>query len=818
MLNALSLDPATTQKRLGDGFYEQRLITEQVAQLTGRRFLAGYADDETQYRALLDAGVTLAREWQLVPGVALSEAQMAQLTSDIVWLVQQTVTLADGRQQTVLVPQLYVRVREGDLQSSGALIAGDTLQLNVRDELINRGTLAGRSLVNLSADTLQNLGGRILGKDVLAQTRSDLINLGGSFAAGRSLTLQAGGNLQMESTVRTSTSAQGSRTQIDRLATLYVGQADGSEGSGQLLALAGGDARFTATRIDSGGSVTLAAGNNLHLATVQEASDQQIVWNSKNRRSDTRQQEVGTLIQSQGDLTLIAGQDLTARAASVSSTQGALTANAGQDLTIEAGQARLAFDDAHQQKSKGLLSRKTKTTRDTLDQTTAIASTFSGETVTLQAGNDMRIQGSNVVSTANTTLLAQNHLSIEAATETHRESHFKKTTQSGVFGSGGVGFTIGSRMQSTDRQSTATGAAKSTVGSVAGNVTLLAGKQYKQVGSEVIAPQGNIAIAAHNIAIEEARETSRSVTEQKFKQSGLTVAFSNPVVSAVQTAQQMATAARNTSDPRMQALAAANTALSAKNAADAVKAGQGVTTPDGKTNQLPVYNDKGEVTGTRDANAADQVGGINISISLGTSKSSSKTIQTSDTAAASTLSASGDLTLTATGAVQDSDITVQGSALSAGKQLKLQAEDEIRLLAAQNTSTQAGQRKNSSASVGIGFSLGGSQNGFTLQAGASSGKGKTDGKDLFWSNTQLNAGNTLTLQSGGDTTLKGAVASAPQVIAKVGGHLAIESLQDLSTYRSKDQSAGFSMSLCIPPLCAGAAPVSGSVSASQSKV
>jgi len=34
--------------------------------------------------------------------------------------------------------------------------------------------------------------------------------------------------------------AQGSRTQIDRLATLYVGQADGSEGSGQLLALAGG--------------------------------------------------------------------------------------------------------------------------------------------------------------------------------------------------------------------------------------------------------------------------------------------------------------------------------------------------------------------------------------------------------------------------------------------------------------------------------------------------------------------------------------------------------------------------------------------------
>ncbi|MDQ5958961.1 MAG: filamentous hemagglutinin, partial [Pseudomonadota bacterium] len=45
MLAQLALDPATTQKRLGDGFYEQRLITEQVAQLTGRRFLIGYQNE-----------------------------------------------------------------------------------------------------------------------------------------------------------------------------------------------------------------------------------------------------------------------------------------------------------------------------------------------------------------------------------------------------------------------------------------------------------------------------------------------------------------------------------------------------------------------------------------------------------------------------------------------------------------------------------------------------------------------------------------------------------------------------------------------------
>lgn len=41
MINALSYDPSTMTKRLGDGFYEQKLVREQVAQLTGRRFLTG---------------------------------------------------------------------------------------------------------------------------------------------------------------------------------------------------------------------------------------------------------------------------------------------------------------------------------------------------------------------------------------------------------------------------------------------------------------------------------------------------------------------------------------------------------------------------------------------------------------------------------------------------------------------------------------------------------------------------------------------------------------------------------------------------------
>ncbi|HCT28043.1 MAG TPA: hypothetical protein DIW85_17800, partial [Stenotrophomonas sp.] len=107
LLGQMGYSPDTVHKRLGDGYYEQKLVREQIGQLTGRRFLDGYASDEAQYRALLEAGATVASEWGLRPGVALTEAQMAQLTSDIVWLVEQTVTLADGSTTTALVPQVY---------------------------------------------------------------------------------------------------------------------------------------------------------------------------------------------------------------------------------------------------------------------------------------------------------------------------------------------------------------------------------------------------------------------------------------------------------------------------------------------------------------------------------------------------------------------------------------------------------------------------------------------------------------------------------------------------------------------------------------
>ncbi len=763
MLSQLRLDPGSIQKRLGDGFYEQKLIREQVAQLTGRRFLDGYGSDEAQYRALIDKGVTYAKEWGLRPGVALTPAQMAQLTSDIVWLVEKEVTLPGGATTRALVPQVYVRVKPGDIDGSGALMAGRTVNLNVSGDLINRGSIAGRDVVAITAENIKNLGGRITGGDVALQARTDLSNLGGIIDGNQSLAVQAGRDLNVETTTRSNSNAQGSVTNVGRVAGLYVTAPSG----GVLVASAGRDVNLVAAQIgnaSSGGQTVVAAGKDLNLKTVETANAQSLQWDSKNWRNDSTRQEVGTSIQTHGDLRLSAGHDLNARGAQVTSDKGALVATAGNDVQLTAAQTTRNVDEAHQHKGRsGFLSSKTITTRDTLSETTAQGTTLSGDTTYVQAGQDIGVVGSNVVSTAGTTLVAKNDVRIEAAREATDERHFREEKKSGIFSNGGFGFTIGKQQQSQDNQDGRTTAAASTVGSTEGSVAIGAGNDYRQVGSNVLAPQGDIAIQARKVDILEAQETSHSTQETKFKQSGLTVAVTAPVISAIQTAEQMSRAAGQSGDARMQVLAGATTALAGKNAADAIAS---------------------------DPRAA---GGVGISITVGSSKSGSKTTQDVIQSAASQVAAGGDVSIRATGAGRDSSITVQGSDIKGGGDVALRADGDINLLAARNTSDL--QRSSSSQSAGVGVAInvgsGGAAIGFT--ANASGSRGKADGSDVNWRNTHVAAGNQLTLASGGDTNLRGAVASGKQVVADVGGNLNIESLQDTSTYQSRDQSLGGSV-------------------------
>ena len=436
--------------------------------------------------------------------------------------------------------------------------------------------------------------------------------------------------------------------------------------------------------------------------------------------------------------------------------------------------------------------QQTSTTeRRSQTQTSAVGTTAGGVNVTVGAAQDINLKGSSVIGEQNVTLAAGNNINIEAAQNTSTQSNFYETKESGLLSGGGpLSISIGNRQQSTDHKDQSTTAAASTIGAINGNVNITAGNTYQQTGSDLLSPKGDITVLAKDIKITEARETSQSATETKFKQSGLTISISNPLLSAAQGVQSMAQAAGNTNDTRMKALAAASSALTGYNTWSSLL---------------------NKDTGKMDPEKAMD---ITINVSLGTSKSQSNTTAQADTAKASSLSAGGNVNVTATGAGKESNLAVQGSSVTAGNSAALTADGQVSLLAATNTASQLSTNSNSSTSVGVSYSVMTQSIGFN--ASASKGQGKSDGQDTSYTNTQIAAGNIATIKSGADTNIKGAVVTANTIKADVGqqfgGSLSIESLQDTSSYTSKQTSSGGSISV------GGGAVTGGSVSASKSNI
>ena len=817
MLQQLNVDPTLTQKRLGDGFYEQKLVREQVAELTGRRFLDGYSTDEAQYRALLETGVTVARQYNLKVGVELSAAQIAALTADVVLLVEKDVVLPDGSTTRALVPQLYVRLKDGDINGHGALLAADSINLKISDSANNSGTIAGRNLLTLDAATINNNGGRLTAKDATVVAALDVNNIGGTIDAGDKLSVSAGRDLNLVTTTRDTATEQATRTSVERVAALYV-----TNPGGTLTATAARDINAKGAQIANsgeGGSTTLAAGNNVNLGTVTEKSTQSLRWDANNYRKEAMSSEVGSTIAAAGDVRVMAGNDINARGLNATSDKGAINLAAANNVNLGTAESRQQVDEGHQTSgSSGWLSKKTVTTRDQVDQSQASGSTVSGNTVSVAAGKDVNVTGSNVVSTRGTQIAAAGDVNIVAASDKSDSTHVRNEVTSGLFSGGGFGVTIGKQEMDNKNRTVSSTAVSSTVGSTEGNVAISAGSGYKQVGSNVMAPKGDIDILARQISILAATDSERNTQDVVFKQSGLTLQITSPVLSAIQTVQQMKKAAEKTTDGRMQALAGVTGGLAASNAYDAVKAGQGqaIYTKDAQGNIID-QKDGQIVTGenpdgtlkSRDANAADKVGGINLSISLGASKNESHAQSSASTARGSTVAAGGNVNLTATGGGVASNIVVQGSDIKAGVNATLKADNEVRLESAQSTTEQHSTNKGMSGAIGV--SIGTS--GLLFTASASGSRGHGDGSDVTQVNTHVGAGNKLTIVSGTDTTIKGAVVSGKQVVMDVGtsgrGNLNIESLQDTSTYKSNQQSLGGSISV-------GMGQMSGSINYSKS--
>ncbi|MDK9724927.1 MAG: filamentous hemagglutinin N-terminal domain-containing protein [Sterolibacteriaceae bacterium MAG5] len=443
MLSRLALDPQATHKRLGDGFYEQKLVTDQVLQLTGRRHLEGYADTQAAFRALMDAGVATAGTLNLAPGIALTAAQVAALSADIVWMVEQEVALPSGLKERALVPVVYLAPAHADLKPDGAVVAAADIDLTVASLLDNSGTIRSDGSLNLAAADLVNRAGLIrAGDDAHIDVANDLLNLSGTIR-GRTLDIAAGRDIlnatavarlvtattDTAATANGGTTTIGRRTQAEDLAGVrgaFVADAGLGVSAGRDLTLAGGTA-------SAGGDADFAAGRHLALSTqAQESrSEQSFAFGSANR---SERIEIASAVEAGGRFSATAGADLTV-AGSTASAGTSLAASAGNALSVVAvAESSSGGTSLDQGRSGGSAQYRTDTLRSStlaagqdlsLSAGTAQTADLTVAASRLTAGNDAALAASRnvvVASMAETSSLSASNWGARDNASTHKES------------------------------------------------------------------------------------------------------------------------------------------------------------------------------------------------------------------------------------------------------------------------------------------------------------------------------------------------------------------------------------------------------------
>ncbi|MBB1627415.1 filamentous hemagglutinin [Achromobacter sp. UMC71] len=760
LLQKLNQDPGTILKRLGDGFYEQKLVAEQVMLASGQRFVGDYTDNETQYKALLTAGADFAGKFGLTIGTALTEDQMRHLTGDIVWLVEQTVTLPDGTQQKVLTPQVYLAVKPGDLRGDGTLIAGRDTQISTTGDVNNSGTIGARNALVVDAQNVRNSVGAMQGKTVNLNARNDIDNLAG-LLKGESVTLAAGRDINLTSSTQSNVRGGISNTIVDGVARVDAGT---------LNAQAGRDFNAQAAAIAAKDDATIRAGNDINLTAAGTRYGESHDFGKKNRAEMRTTTDIGTQIAAGGNLTLIATQDVNAIAAQVASDKQ-LAVGAGRDINIVAGDSSGYTYNEIYYKTKGFLSSKTTHRIRETEWTQGVSATFGGDSVVMLAGRDMTVVGSNVVGDRDVQIGVGRDLQVLAKDETYKDYQYEKVKKSGL--GGGGGFSLGyNKQERTDWNRGASGGySASTIGSAGGDLIIDAGRDVGVMGSNLLAQDGNISIAGRNVAIIAGVGEARQHEYHEFKQSGLTIGVAGGMLGAAQQIQGTLEQAGEAKSGRLAAVKvgqAAYQAVQAKRTMDAAQA-----------------------DGAKEAQK--EAASAQIQISIGANKSVSETKRTQESAFGSSVMAGGNISIVALGekgVAGTGNLSIIGSDL-AGKNVLLAATNDLMLQSQALTSTEVSTNKNSGwkLGVGIGVSDSGSGGGINIFASGYVGSGNAKGNGTTYRETQVSARDNLTLISGRDTILEGAQARADSIRADIGRNLILASQQDSDRYDAKQKQA-----------------------------
>lgn len=743
MYNQLLWDNDKVTKRLGDGFYEQELIRNQVTQLTGMRYLNGYSNDEEEYKALMDAGIAYAKEYNLKLGISLTKEQMASLTSDMVWLETTTVTV-NGKTYTVLYPHVYLKVSTAKaLTEDGSLISANTLITDTKDTLTNQGTLKGNTIITKSKNIVNK--GTIFGNDISLKASQDILQSGIIEGEDR-ISLDAGRSITMKDTVQ-----HGKNQDIlDTIAGIAV---KGKEGV--LLMQAGQDITMTGATLAAlgeNGSMILSAGHNLTMDTDSLEAKKDMTENSDNYIRTYHKTETANTLTAGKDISLISGNDIKARSTTVASENGQISMKAADDVTIENGYNKAMDDYGLKYKESGFLSHKTTAIKSHDESKTAIGSMLSGDKISITSIGNTTITASNVVGTNDVSITSGKNTTITSAEEVEQHDYEKRVKKSGLL-SGGLGFTIGSEKRNEQYADTDVTQKGSTIGSIAGNVTIEANKDVHVNASDIIAGK-DISMTGENVDISSKDNVYHSDEKHEYKKSGLTVSATGGAADILTSTIDYAKKASNARDKQLKALYGAEVYQTIAKGKDVLKDLSGKGMP-------------------------------GVSVGIGSSSFKAETHTETTEAVGSNLLANNDIHITT-----KKDIEMKGSQII-GDNVSMNAGENITLNAAENRSTSDTKQSSKSSQAGMNFA----PTGNSFYANASKGQGNETEGIFTHTSSQVIARKDLTTESGKDTTLRGSNAYGDKVTIKAGGNLAIESVQDKDSYTSHNESKGMGLSI-----------------------
>lgn len=828
-LNQIGVNPLTTEKRLGDGFYEQQLVRNQVTQLTGKAVLGPYTDLQGMYQSLMLAGAELSKSLNLPLGMSLSAQQVAALTTNVIIMQTETV----GGQQ-VLVPVVYL-AKADQQNANGPLITAGNIDLKNTQVFTNSGTVKADTTLALQGKQIDNAFGALQSGGLTSLDTTGNVDLTSANVKAGSLDLNAGNKLILDTATQTTHQVSRDGATSDKTT---LGPAANLKVAGDASIKTGGDFQQNAGNLSVGGNLNANIGGNWNLG-VQQTGEHKVVQRANGVSDTDLNSATGSTVNVGGKSAIGVGGDLTAQGARLDFGQGGTVAAKG-NVTFGAASTTSTIN-ANSSGDQG--NRSYAETRHGSDQALTGTTVKGGDTLNVVSGKDINVIGSTIdLKKGDANLLAAGDVNVGAATETHvynsRETHSRSGVVSGTkiassqdatstVANGSLisadGVSIGSGKDINVQGSTVVGThdvalnAAHDVNITTSQDTSQSSTTYQEqhsglmsggglsfsVGNSKLAQQnqsssvtnnastvgsvdGNLTVnagntlhvkgsdlvagkdvtgTAANIVVDSATDTTHQAQQQQTSKSGLTVGLSGSVGDAINNAISETQAARESAKDSNGRASALHSIAAA---GDVAFGGLGA---------------KALLDGAK----GPQAPSIGVQVSVGSSHSSMQSSEDQTIQRGSSINAGGNAKLIATGngTPKDGNITIAGSNVNAAN-VALVANNQVNLV--NTTDTDKTQSSNSSSGSSVGVSIG--TNGIGVSASMQRAHGDGNSDAAIQNNTHINASQTATIVSGGDTNVIGANVNANKVVADVGGNLNVASVQDTTVSAAHQSSAG----------------------------